>query len=165
MVLVRFINRILLYDSMFGFGKGKVEIQLQKYNFSPGEFIQGTAVFKLKKILHARAVNVRLIGQKKTSSYGLGNKTTNRQTDYVFDFIQPLDVEKDYSGEFSYNFQIKIPENVLSQPKFGGDVVGTLVKSAQLLSGVSSYIKWYVAAYLDIPSGFDVSKKVQVNIA
>lgn len=63
------------------------------------------------------------------------------------------------------DFQIKIPENILSQPKLGGDIAGTLVKSVQLLSGVNSYVKWYVIANLDIPGGIDVSKKVQVNIA
>ena len=42
--------------------------------------------------------------------------------------------------------------------------VGDIVKGIQLLSGKDVRISWYVIAKLDIPSGFDVSKKVQVNI-
>ena len=34
---------------MFGFGKGKIEIQLSKYNYSPGDELSGTVILKLKK--------------------------------------------------------------------------------------------------------------------
>lgn len=88
---------------MWWFGKGKVELQLQKYNFSAGEVIQGSVVFKLKKVLHARAVKIRLAGIKHSSSYNAGKGVNQSNNDYVFDFVQPLDGEKDYSGEFSYN--------------------------------------------------------------
>ena len=73
----------------------------------------------------------------------------------------PLDGEKEYI-EGEYNFEIKIPANVLqAQP---GGAVGDIIKGIQLLSGKDVRISWHVIAKLDIPSGIDVSKKVQVNI-
>ncbi|MBM3233818.1 hypothetical protein FJZ19_01860 [Candidatus Pacearchaeota archaeon] len=151
------------------FGKGSVDIQLDKYDFSPGDTVSGKAVFTLKKVVHARGAKVRLIGVKKETKIGgsaLFNSKTNvnKSMGYVFDFVQPLSGEKDYSGNFTYNFKIKIPKNVLTQSDIGEGIAGTIIKSAQILSGVSSQIKWYVVAFLDVPMGIDVSKKVQINV-
>lgn len=146
------------------FGKGSAEIRLDKYEFSPGETIKGNVKFTLKKVVHAKAVNIRLVGERKQSNFGSQRKTFGNKG-YVFDFIKPLDMEKDYSGEFSYDFEINIPSNVLNQLSLGDGVAGTLIKSAQILSGTNTYINWYVTAYLDIPAGIDVSKKVQINIS
>ena len=54
---------------MFGFGKGSIEIQLEKYNFSPGETISGNVSLKVKKQEKAKAVTIRLIGEQKTSNF------------------------------------------------------------------------------------------------
>ena len=43
-------------------------------------------------------------------------------------------------------------------------VLGGVVKAAQVMSGATSRIKWFVKANLDT-RGFDVSKKVQINVA
>ena len=150
---------------VFGFGKGKIEVFLEKYNFSPGETIKGRISLKLKKPTKAKALKVGLIGEKATTKYGRTSgkgMSTSRSKTYFYNFEMPLDGEKEYL-EGEYNFEIKIPANVLQTPSPGG-AVGDIVKGIQLLSGKDVRVSWYIIAKLDIPSGFDVSKKVQVNI-
>ncbi|MEM5790884.1 MAG: hypothetical protein QXP77_02465 [Candidatus Aenigmatarchaeota archaeon] len=141
---------------MFPFGKGKIEIILEKYNFSPGEIIKGRVILKLKEPIMARALKVGLIGEEKSFS---GKKKSSTK---IFSFEMPLDGEKEYL-EGEYNFELKIPSNLLTMPQIPG-VIGDVIKGIQILSGVGTRISWYVIAKLDIPSGLDVSKKVQVNI-
>ena len=155
---------------MFGFGKGKIEIQLASYQFSPGDTIEGTVSLKMKKPTKARAVRIGLIGEKVQSgvsvSFGNSPRTRNsQQNQTIFEFSQPLDGEKEYSGDSNYSFKIKIPANVLTQAKIGDGALGTVVRAAQLLSGDTSQIKWWLVANLDVPGGLDVSKKVQINIS
>src|SRR3989338_8538345 len=100
---------------MFGLGKGSIEIQLEKYNFSPGETINGKVFLKIKKQEKAKAVIIRLIGEQKSSNFSTVQKTNVKtRKQYIYDFKQQLDSEKEYSGEFNYNFQIKIPQNILN---------------------------------------------------
>lgn len=163
---------------MFGFDKGKIEIQLDKFNFSPGEVIEGTVALKLKKPVKAKELSIRIVGEQTTTqregvSIGIGTnrgtQNTDSRTTTIFDFKQPLDGEKEYlAGEQPtvYPFKIKIPANVLSQqtqaPQEG--TLGTVLKVAQMVSGTSSRISWYLIASLDVPKAFDVSKRVQINI-
>ncbi len=148
---------------VFGFGKGKIEVFLEKYNFSPGETIKGRITLKLKKPIRAKALKVGLVGEKATAQYGRTSDrgiSTSRRKTHFYDFEMPIDGEKEYV-EGEYNFEIKIPANVLQAPR---GAVGDVIKGIQLLSGKDVRISWHVISKLDIPSGLDVSKKVQVNI-
>ncbi len=148
---------------MFGFGKGSIEIQLEKYNFSPGETISGNVSLKVKKQEKAKAVTIRLIGEQKTSNFSTVQKTsTQTRKQYIYDFKQQLDKEKEYSGEYNYNFQIKIPQNILNSIN---STLSAVMNSMQILTGQSSQIRWYLIASLEIPWAIDISKKVQINIA
>ena len=148
---------------MFGFEKGKIEIQIEKYNFFPGETISGNLNLKVKKQEKAKTVTIRLIGEQKTSNFStMQNTHTQSRKQYIYDFKQPLDREKEYSGEYNYNFQIKIPQNILNNIN---STLGAVIKSMQILTGQSSQIKWYLIASLEIPWGIDISKRVQINIA
>jgi hypothetical protein len=149
---------------MFGFGKGKIDLIIEKYNFSPGETIKGRILLKLNKPIHAKAVKVGLLGQRTESKtvFTAGSATHNQSNDIVFSFEMPLDGEKDYT-EGKYNFEMKVPGS-LSQPSMPQGVAGDVLKSIQILAGRESTIRWYVTAKLDIPKGIDVSKKVQINI-
>jgi hypothetical protein len=154
---------------MFGFGKGKIDLELSSYNYSAGDTIEGTATLKLNKPFKARGMKVRFYGERFTSNRStvrLGNNTqANRNTvDFVFDFTQPLDGAKEYSGESTYKFKIKIPKNLQTDPTLPG-AGGAIVKTLQMFSNQSSRVDWYVKAFLDIPLGIDVSKTVQINIA
>jgi len=149
---------------MFGLGTGKMELQLPKYSFSPGETVNGKVLLKVEKNTNAKGVFVELYGERKvTSGYGKEKRT---RTMRVFEFKQPLDVEKEYAkGEYSYDFSIKIPTDVLNQQKKPDGALGAVVDIAQTLSGSGSRIDWRLVANLDISMGIDVSKKVELNIA
>jgi hypothetical protein len=147
---------------VFGFLKGKIELKLDKYNYSPGETVTGNLVLKMKKPVSAKKLEIQLIAVRKTSSYTNKGRRTNYRT--IFDFKQPLDKEKTYSGEKTYPFKIKIPIDVIGKIPEG--TLGRVVKVAAALSGRSSNIKWYLKGNLNI-SGIlnDVNKKVQINVA
>jgi len=152
---------------MFGFGKGKIEIILEKYNFKPGETIKGKLSVKMKKPTKAKALKVMFAGEKTSSAspISFGPKQERRKSDRVFvhKFEMPLDGEKEYT-EQEYDFEIAVPADILSRGTGPGGTLGTALQAAQFLSGTSSRTEWYVQATLDIEKSLDVNKKVQVNI-
>jgi hypothetical protein len=90
---------------MFGLGKGRIDIAIQKTNYAPGDTISGNVALTLKKPMKAREVSISLIGERKitqTTSQvagpvsGGGMSTTTR-TVHVYDFRQQLDSEREYS--------------------------------------------------------------------
>ncbi|MFH1290750.1 MAG: hypothetical protein ABIH92_05060 [Nanoarchaeota archaeon] len=147
--------------------KGKIKIGLTHFQFSPGDTIEGKISLNLKKPVEAKALKVGLVGIYKNTKYGRsgsGGLSRSSRSGYAFEFRQPLDGEKEYpASEKIYDFKLKIPKDLLSSRALGNNMLGTLVKSAQILSGNISSIRWYVVANLEM-KGFDISKKVQVNI-
>jgi len=150
---------------MFGFGKGKIEIQLGKYNYSPGETIEGTVALSLKKPLPGKELSIRVIGEEKIQQrYGTSR---SYRTVPVFDFKQPLDREREYPAggqPLVYPFKIKLPANVETKQQMPEGTLGTVLKAVQMFSGTRSRISWYLIARLAV-KGFDITKKVQINVA
>jgi hypothetical protein len=148
--------------------KGKIAINLDKYDFSPGETISGTVVLKLKKPVDATELSVGLVGTRETSSYSRNSKgaagaSKNTKEENIYNFKKPISGEKQYPvGESSYPFQIVVPKDT-GKFSTGNQVADTVIKSMQFLSGATSKIEWYVLANLDM-KGFDISKQVRVNI-
>jgi hypothetical protein len=150
------------------FGKGKINVTIQRTNYAPGDIISGDVALTLKKPVKAREVSISLIGTAwvttysgTTTSSGVGvtggagitlgmqkSSSSWREHKRIYDFKQQLDSEKEYSGGPEYYcFEIKIPADILSmRPQMTGR------------------IKWYLLAKLDIPGGLDISKKVEVTI-
>lgn len=149
--------------AIFGFQKGKIDIKLSKFNYSSGETIEGVVELKLKKPISAKELSITIIGEQKVSQ--MTHQGSSSRTTRVFDFKQPLDGEKEYSADqpLNYPFQIKLPDNILSSQGQLEGGLGTVIKAAQIISGTRSRISWYLIARLEV-SGFDVNKKVQVNI-
>jgi hypothetical protein len=155
---------------IFEFLKGKIDVLIEKYNFSPGEMIKGRVILELKKPILAKELRIGLFGLKITTrqiTSSKGTPTTQTKTEFIYRFEMPLDKEKAYlKGD--YPFEIKIPENILQIPKKVPEgILGTLLKTAEIAStiaGVSSRIEWYLEATLAIPKGFDMKKKVKINI-
>lgn len=156
---------------MFGlFGLGKITLHLPRYQYSPGEIIDGGISLKLKKPTKARGLYIILYGEQKTtrSTYRNGHYSRSTYWERIFEFKLPLDGEKEYtSSPLEYNFKINIPKNILQNaskmPEMGG-ITGTLVKVASAMSGRYRDIRWYVEARLDVPWAVDVKKKAQLNI-
>jgi hypothetical protein len=167
---------------MIMFGKGKIDIAIQKSHYAPGDVISGDVALTLKKPVKAREVSMSLIGEHKTTQTtpqvgepmgggGMSMSTTTK-TVRIYDFKQQLDSEKEYSQGQEYRFEIKIPADTLSMRPLTSEVEGKLgqvLKVAQAtatMTGVIPFqrIKWYLLAKLDIPGGLDINKKVDITI-
>lgn len=157
---------VILIFYLIARSKGKIEIQLSNYSFSPGDTIEGKIILRLKKPVESNSLNVGLVGMQKTVSPKFSGRSAGSETHYqeVFNFKQPLEGKKGYPiGEKEYSFKIKVPLNIMS--KAGNNpLADTVVRSMQILSGNMSAIQWYVKANLEVP-GFDLSKKVQINMS
>jgi len=154
---------------IFGFGKGKIEISLEKFNFSPGETIQGKVSIELKKPILAKQLKIGFFGLKTTTrqvTTPKGIPSTQTRKDFIYQFEIPLDGEKEYSkGE--YPFEIKIPADILQKTSLPEGALGAVIKTVEILSsltGVTSRIEWYLEASLNIPKAFDIKKKIKINI-
>jgi len=145
--------------------KGEIEINLNSFNFSQGDSINGKIILKLRKPVEAKSLKVGLIAESSSNNrVNIGNSTpTNSQKSALFSFSQPLDGEKTYtSGQTEYNFSINVPRNAIPSST-GNAVADTMIKTAQIIGNLSSP-KWYVTAELDV-HGWNLSKRIPVNIA
>ena len=151
---------------MLGIGAGSIELQVNNLNFRPGEIIEGVLILKLKSTTKARGLFIRLIGER-TTTHVEGNHVSQR-TGKIFDLPFQLDGEKDYPASpqgLSYPFKIVIPTNMSIGASPGG-TLGTIANVAQMfLPFGSGQTKWFIYGHLDMQLAFDVSKKLQINIA
>jgi len=162
------------------FGKGKINIAIQKTHYAPGDIISGDVALTLKKPVKAREVSISLIGEHKSTQTapGLGgpmggggmSMSTTTKTVRIYDFKQQLDSEKEYSQGREYHFEMKIPADTMSmRPLMPEGKLGQVLNVAQTAAAMTGAIpfqriKWYLLAKLDIPGGLDIKKKVDVTI-
>jgi hypothetical protein len=162
------------------FGKGKINIALQKTHYAPGDIISGDVALTLKKPVKAREVSISLIGEHKATQTGLGvggpmggggmSMSTTTRTVRIYDFKQQLDSEKEYSQGREYHFEMKIPADTMSmRPLMPEGKLGQVLNVAQTAAAMTGAIpfqriKWYLLAKLDIPGGLDINKKVDITI-
>jgi len=153
------------------FGPDKIVLNLDKYQYKPGECIKGSVGLNLRKPVRARKIAVSLLGKVRTTHRdSKGHMQTEDVT--IYDFTIPLDGENDYMSEM-YHFEIKIQSDILQmhsssqqiqqmlQAKLGtiGAVLG------QLATGGQGPVRWMVHAQLDIPMKFDVQKTQDIAIS
>jgi len=150
---------------MFGFGKGKIEIQLDNFNYKPGDTIEGTVALTLKKPIEAKGVKIRIIGEQRQMAMMGANRRQAQVPLKILDFTQPLDGEKEYKpgDPMVYPFKIIIPKDLFNKAKKEG-ALGSVVSAMQTMQSMSSRTTFHLDARLDIPWKTDVSKKVQINI-
>lgn len=154
---------------IFEFLRGKIDIILVKFSFSPGELIKGKVLIDLKKPIKARQLKIGFYGVKIFTERIQAQKgpQTRTRREFIHKFEMPLDGEKEYlKGE--YPFEIKIPEDIQREPKVPKEgILSILIKGAKVLSesmGMTSRTEWYLEATLEIPMAFDMKKKVSINI-
>ena len=151
------------------FGPEKITFTLEKYDYKPGEKINGSVKINLKKPTNARKLEIALIGKRKTTTRR-GNQTqTNYQT--VYNFRVPLGGEQEYqNGE--YNFSIPIPNDIL-QEKSQRQVINEQLEEklgaagsfiGAIAMGGHSRINWSVHAQLDVPMKLDIKKSQDIVI-
>ena len=164
------------------FGKGKIDIAIQKSHYAPGDIISGNVSLTLKKPVKAREVSISLIGEHKATQTtpGVGgpmggggmSMSTTTKTVRIYDFKQQLDSEKEYSQGGQYRFEMKIPADTMSMRPLVPEQEGKLgqvlrvAQTAAAMTGAIPFqrIKWYLLAKLDIPGGLDISRKVDITI-
>jgi len=141
--------------------KGSIDITPEKYSYNSGDTIKGKLILKIKRPVKSNKLIIGLKCEKTEKNYSKENQSSQKTKNVLFDFNHSLDGAKEYSpSEYPYDFSISIPKNV-SQKLEG--IAGTLIKSAQILSGQNSSVKWYLYAELQC-KGVNLSKKVQVNV-
>lgn len=146
---------------MFGFGKGRIDIIIEKSEYSSGETIKGKVRLDLKKSTNADGVFINLLAEEKNQT-GYGNNRSN-QVRKLFDFQKPLDTGRLYTPQvYEYDFELTAPQ--LDRPSAPEGVLGGLVKTAMFIGGASNLVKWYLVAKLNVPGGMDVDKRVQISV-
>jgi hypothetical protein len=151
------------------FGKDKITLTLEKYDYKPGDKIKGTVKLNLKKPTKARKLEVSFIGTKTDKQTGMGigpTASNNRQTRTikVYDFTIPLDGEKNYQEE-EYSFEIKIPDDIHQTAQKLNGKIGTAITALKTISGVYSRVDWYVKSELDVPMSLDVKKSQKIVLS
>jgi hypothetical protein len=151
------------------FGGEKITLQLEKYDYAPGDTIKGTVTLNLKKPTNARKLEVAFIGEKieRQTGMGVGPTAKDRRKNhhsYIYHFEMPLSGEGDYQkGE--YPFEIKIPPDVRQAEQKLEGKVGTAVSALKAISGVYSRVDWYVKAQLDVPMKLDIKKTQKIVLS
>lgn len=157
------------------FGKGKINLTLERTHFEPGEIISGTINLSLKKPVQARGISISMIGEERSSStsIGMGKGVSNSyRQQKVYDFKQDLDGEKEYVSGQEYSFEMKIPDDILNLtpqipeiPGVAGNALKLVQAAATMTGGMRRIrVKWYLKAKLDVPGGVDISKKADIII-
>lgn len=151
------------------FGGEKITLILEKYDFKPGENIKGTVFLNFRKPTTGRKLNVSLIGQRK-ERYRDHDGHTQYRYENVFSFTVTLSGEMEYQSN-QFPFDLKIPENVLSQcktpemPQMEG-TLGKLAVIGHAMSMAQTYpVEWLILSHLDIPKKFDVKKSQEIIIS
>jgi len=158
------------------FGKGKIGIAIPRTSYNPGDTISGEIALTLKKPVKAVEMSISLIGEqiitRRGTARGSGARQTTTERIRIYDFKQQLDSEREYSQAREYNFEIKIPSDILSMkpqlPELEG-MAGEGLKIAQAAMAFTGAFsvqrtKWYLLAKLDIPGGLDINKKADITI-
>jgi len=153
------------------FGPDKIVVNLDKYQYKPGDVIKGSVGLNLRKPVRARKIFVSLLGKMRvTHRDSKGNMQTEDLT--VYEFTIPLDSENDYMSEI-YRFEIKIQPDILQmhsssqqlqqilQAKLG--TFGTFL--GQMATGGPGPVRWMVHAQLDMPLKIDVQKTQDIVIS
>jgi Arrestin (or S-antigen), N-terminal domain len=175
---------------MFGLGKGKMSITIQKTNYAPGDTISGNVALTLKKPAKARGLSLCLIGKYKATQSEL-----EMETETLRDDVESKTEELPYPLEPKFERTAVIqnrPFFARGRPSTLGMLPGEedirktvrICGFEQQLDGEKEYVggrqyhfdikirddtptdpvKWYLLAKLDIPGGLDISKKVDVTI-
>jgi hypothetical protein len=114
---------------VFGIGEGRMDIVLDKINYSLGDTVKGTIKLELKSPKKARALRLDLWGERE-GAYKKVGKNTTRQKEIVHKFTLNLDGEKEYKGQ-EYPFEIALPKTPEPQKLEGA--AATVVGVAQSL--------------------------------
>jgi sporulation-control protein spo0M len=158
------------------FGRGKIEIEIQKMRYVPGDTISGAVTLTLNKPLKAREMTLSLIGEYKTivtdrvigpvplqrkgnvGSLGVGGRML--QSDEVRKIAPIHYYERSTKNVQIYGFKEQldgeIEYNQTRRYQFQIKITADMP--------TSSVVNWYLLAKLDIPHGRDITQKTPITI-
>lgn len=156
---------------VLGFGKGKIELNLGKTQYYPGEMVTGKIFLNLKKPIPAKGLKVYFIAKKITKS-GDGS-----YREYLMHNSElSIGGEKEYYTN-NYSFEFKIPENILNIVKnwwddkiqnspdgFMKNMAISAMKSDWIKKQLMGRDEFIVESILEIPKGKDIKGKFLINI-
>jgi hypothetical protein len=153
------------------FEKGKINISVQRTNYVPGDMISGNVSLTLKKPVKARELSISFIGEKRSTSVGIGKgSSTTTQATRVYDFKQQLDGEKEYVQGGEYPFEIKIPADILGSKQPLPELDSRTAQGLAIVQGIAQMVgafqptMWYLLAKLDIPGGMDIKRTTDITL-
>jgi hypothetical protein len=160
------------------FGRGKIDISVQKTRYAPGDTISGSVALTLNKPAKAREMTISLIGEYKTTvtSRGVGRRgvlpvhpgargfgRVDRRmlmSEAVRKSAPQYDLRESEKTANIYGFREQLDgETEYSQSRryhFEIKITGDMP--------TSSNVSWYLLSKLDIPHGRDITKKVRITI-
>ncbi|MCP4648106.1 MAG: hypothetical protein GY852_10315 [bacterium] len=148
---------------VFGIGEGKIELELDGYNVSPGGKISGKLKLELNSPKKANEFRVELIGEQLQTARKMGSRERTTKKVVVFRSMQKLGGEQEYtSGEYEFELDAppkEEPREDVSQEGLAGAIVG----AAKMLKGMNPIV-YSVVASLDIPMSMDINKKIRISV-
>lgn len=149
--------------TLVAMSKGKIDIFLDRRDYSPGEIISGSLILEIKKPVYAKGlfIGIEESQTKKSGRDSMGRKGvfySNRQGSR---FSSQIEGEREYPvGRFSVPFSFQIPEDI---NRMNEGALGVFMKTTDILSKTRRRTSWFVSARLDIP-GKDIFRKVRIRL-
>ena len=149
---------ILLLNMVFGFGKGKMEILLNKNDYKPGDMIIGDINLELKKPMQAKELKISFIAEKE---YG----TEGSKKQVLYQTEKTLGGQGEYYNNV-YHFELKIPEEILDlSQEFKKKLTGIALKIYERKEKGGFFEDYYhIRASLEALEGANIEKKVRIKI-
>jgi len=163
------------------FGRGKIDISIQKARYAPGDTISGAVTLTLNRPVKAREMTLSLIGEYMTivtdrvigpvplqrkgvggslrgGSLGVGGKML--QSDEIRKIAPIHYYERSTKNVQIYGFKEQldgeIEYNQSTRYQFRIKITEDMP--------TSSTVNWYLLAKLDIPHGRDITKNIPITI-
>jgi hypothetical protein len=157
------------------FGRGKINIAVQKTGYTPGDTISGTVTLTLKKSVKAREMTLSLIGEYITTMTArvIGPVPAARPKGGLLltrgRMLQSNETRK-IAPIYHYKKFTKTIRICGFKEQLDGEGEYSQARRYQLKIKIptdtptSSVVNWYLLAKLDILHGRDVTKKVPITI-
>jgi len=156
---------------VLGFGKGKIELNLSKTQYCPGENVTGKIFLNLKKPISAKGLKVYFVAKKITRT-GDGSFKEN----LVYNSEISIEGEKEYYTN-TYSFEFNIPENILvivnnwlddkiknSPDGFMKDMMINAMEKDWVKKRFMVRDEFIIESILEVPKGKDIKEKTLIDI-
>jgi hypothetical protein len=140
---------------LFDYTRTKMRIELENPVVTSGDKLKGKVFLTVKKQVKSKGLTLSLVRESKGSKTvnGKSQTTTKKQ---VFGELT-LDAPKEYMpGEFSFNFEMNVPDFKGQGGSFGSALIGVV--------DFFTRASYYLQGRLSIPWSIDRREKVYITI-